>query len=241
MADQPDWRFCRNCNELFFNGFPDNKGKCPRTGGGHLAAGFNFLIPFAVPETPNAQAGWRNCMKCQAMFFDGFPDNKGKCPAGGGHEVFPGSFAFVIPHSLPETVNEQNFWRNCMKCQAMYFDGFPDKGVCPAGGVHELFPGSLHFRLPHPIHPFINLGDEGFQVRVSGASFTPDERVEITWRFSTPFGVTSHEVPLVIITNTDGFFADALANLQPDATNIGVKARDVRTGQFTENFLRGGA
>ncbi|MBL8126249.1 MAG: hypothetical protein JNM64_01345, partial [Chloroflexia bacterium] len=102
MADQSDWRFCRNCNELFFNGFPDNKGTCPRTGGGHLAAGFNFLIPFNVGESPHGQGGWRNCMKCQALWFD----------------------------------------------------GFPDKGVCPAGGGHELFPGSLHFRLSHPIHPF---------------------------------------------------------------------------------------
>lgn len=241
MADQPDWRFCRNCSELFFNGFPDNKGKSPRTGGGHEAAGFNFFIPFNVGESPHGQGGWRNCMKCQAMFFDGFPDNKGKCPSGGGHEVFPGSFAFVIPHSLPETVNEQTNWRNCMKCQALFFDGFADKGTCPAGGGHELFPGSLHFRLAHPIHPSAQLHDEGFQVRVGGASYTPDERVEIMWRYNTEFGQTSSGVPLVATTNTDGFFADALFDLQPGAKFIAVRATDTRTGQFAESFLRGGA
>jgi len=238
MADQPDWRFCRNCNELFFNGFADNKGKCPGTGGGHLAAGFNFLIPFDVPESPNAQGGWRNCMKCQAMFFDGFPDNKGSCPVGGGHEVFPGSFAFVIPHSLPETVNEQAFWRNCMKCQVMWFDGFPTKGVCPRGGGHEFFPTSFEFRLPHPIAPFIQLGDEGFQVRAGGGSFTPDERVHLTWQFNTEFGGTFHTEPDVATTDTNGFFADSIIPLQNGARSIAVRATDVRTGQFAEGFLR---
>lgn len=188
MADQSDWRFCRNCNELFFNGFPDNKGTCPRTGGGHLAAGFNFLIPFNVGESPHGQGGWRNCMKCQALWFD----------------------------------------------------GFPDKGVCPAGGGHELFPGSLHFRLSHPIHPFAHLADEGFRVRVGGGSYTPDERVAIAYRYNTEFGQTSSDPSLAAITNTDGFFGDFVFDLQPGAKFIAVRATDTRTGQFDEKFLRGG-
>jgi hypothetical protein len=31
----------------------------------------------------------------------------------------------------------QNAWRFCPKCNAMFFDGFPSKGVCPKGGGHE--------------------------------------------------------------------------------------------------------
>ena len=44
-----------------------------------------------MPEQP----AWRFCQKCEAMFFDGFP-NKGVCPAGGGHQAQ--GFMFVLPH-----------------------------------------------------------------------------------------------------------------------------------------------
>ena len=41
------------------------------------------------------QVAWRFCQKCEAMFFDGYP-NKGICAAGGGHEAE--GFDFVLPH-----------------------------------------------------------------------------------------------------------------------------------------------
>ena len=28
-------------------------------------------------------------------------------------------------------------WRFCEKCQSMFFDGYPTKGICPAGGAHK--------------------------------------------------------------------------------------------------------
>ena len=61
------------------------------------------------------------------------------------------------------------------------------------------------------------------------------------WRYHTEVGQTSSGVPLVATTNTDGFFADALFDLQPGAKFIAVRATDTRTGQFAESFLRGGA
>jgi hypothetical protein len=38
-------------------------------------------------------------------------------------------------------------WRFCAKCRAMFFDGSPDKGRCPAGGGHNA--QGLVFALPH--------------------------------------------------------------------------------------------
>ena len=38
-------------------------------------------------------------------------------------------------------------WRYCRKCQAMFYDGFPTKGVCPKGGVHAA--AGWNFVLPH--------------------------------------------------------------------------------------------
>ena len=48
--------------------------------------------------------------------------------------------------------NVQGDWRFCAKCHEMFFDGFPDKGRCPAdGGYHG--PAGFNFILPHDIPP----------------------------------------------------------------------------------------
>ncbi len=91
MPNQLDWRFCKQCNSLFFNGFP-TKGRCP-AGRSHRAQGHNFSLPHDIPVAGSAQADWRFCHKCHAMFFDGFPTT-GHCPAGGGHAA--AGFNFVL-------------------------------------------------------------------------------------------------------------------------------------------------
>jgi hypothetical protein len=141
---QRDWRFCRKCQTMYFDGFP-NKGRCA-AGGSHEAAGFNFVLEHDQPERPNAQANWRYCGKCQSMFFNGSP-NKGACAAGGGHAA--SGFNFVLPHDVAETPATQKNWRFCRKCQAMYFDGFPNKGRCAASGAHEA--AGFNFVLRHAL------------------------------------------------------------------------------------------
>jgi hypothetical protein len=47
----------------------------------------------------------------------------------------------------PELV--QADWRFCEKCQSMFFDGYPTKGVCPAGGTHSA--DGFNFVLPHDV------------------------------------------------------------------------------------------
>ena len=49
--------------------------------------------------------------------------------------------------------DSQTDWRFCQKCNAMFFDGAPDKGHCPAGGAH-VAQGFI-FQLPHdgPLTP----------------------------------------------------------------------------------------
>lgn len=80
MPMQPEWRFCRKCYALFYDGFP-SKGRCHADGGGHEAAGFNFVLPHDVSGTPTAQDSWRFCHLCNEMFYDGRSD-KGHCPGG---------------------------------------------------------------------------------------------------------------------------------------------------------------
>lgn len=146
MAQQTEWRFCPKCFSMFFNGDAGSNGKCP-AGGEHVAQGFQFNLPFDVPET-EGQPDWRFCRKCFAMFFDGAP-NKGVCPGGGGHENPNIGFHFVLPHDVSETIGQPG-WRFCDKCFAMFFDGSQNKGVCPGGGGGHRNPAiGFHFVLPH--------------------------------------------------------------------------------------------
>ena len=147
--NQKYWRFCAKCHGLAFDGYAD-KGRCP-AGGGHQAAGYNFVLPHDLPDTPTAQANWRFCVKCTSMFFDGYPQ-KGMCAAGGAHQG--AGYDFVLPHSLPATALDQDSWRFCAKCTAMFFDGYPDKGRCPQGGGHAA--AGFNFALSHDIRaPFV--------------------------------------------------------------------------------------
>ena len=97
------------------------------------------------------QADWRFCQKCQVMFYDGYA-GKGVCSGGGnrhlggngtGHQ--PAGYNFVLPHDVPGP--GQNNWRFCQKCQTMFYDGYPGKGICPAGGGHQA--AGYNFVLPH--------------------------------------------------------------------------------------------
>ena len=44
---------------------------------------------------------------------------------------------------------DQSDWRYCHKCESMFFDGYPGKGVCKAGGAHEA--QGFMFVLPHDV------------------------------------------------------------------------------------------
>ena len=147
---QRDWRYCSKCQSMFFDGYPD-KGKCP-AGGGHQAAGFNFVLPYDVTETTKAQRQWRYCGKCHGLFYDGYPQ-KGVCPAGGGHQAI--GFNFVLSHDVAGSNKAQDSWRYCQKCASMFFDGFATKGSCAAGGAHQ--SAGFIFVLPHEGDSFANM------------------------------------------------------------------------------------
>lgn len=148
---QDQWRFCRRCAVMFFNGAP-SKGACA-AGGAHEAEGLNFDLPFDVPETPTDQGAWRFCEKCESMFFDGRPD-KGVCPVGEGEVHRAQGLVFVLPHDVRETPGTQRAWRFCMDCAAMFYNGRPDKGVCPTGNGHRA--EGFRFVLPFGPHNVVS-------------------------------------------------------------------------------------
>lgn len=135
VSIQTSWRYCQNCEALFYSGYP-GQGVCPAANGGpHLAQGFDFTLPFNDQQTPNAQASWMFCQKCDAMFYTGYADKTGVCVAGGGHSQQGANF--VLPHDVPVTLDSQADWRFCQKCFVMFYSGFASQGKCAAGGQHS--------------------------------------------------------------------------------------------------------
>jgi hypothetical protein len=95
-----------------------------------------------MPEQP----GWRFCIKCSAMFWDGW-SGKGACPAdGGGHQAL--GFVFKLPHDVPPSATAQDKWRFCDQCYAMFWEHPQNMGHCPRGGAHQV-KDSYMFALPH--------------------------------------------------------------------------------------------
>jgi hypothetical protein len=103
--DQPDWRWCGNCHALFFAGYAPNLGRCT-FGGPHRIDGsgqgqVNFVLPHDIGEPPGTQAAWRFCVRCYALYFDGWQTNKGICPAGSGHAAAGYNFAIPVDSYTP--------------------------------------------------------------------------------------------------------------------------------------------
>lgn len=105
---QSHWRFCVKCSCMFFE--PATEQHCA-AGQRHQAAGFHFMLPTnrvgkpaLNPESSFAQGSWRFCGNCSTMFFDGFPDFKGVCPANGQAHVALGD-TFVLPHDNNPSIN----------------------------------------------------------------------------------------------------------------------------------------
>lgn len=141
------WRFCTKCNVMFST--KTNNGVCA-AGGNHSAAGYYFRLPYDQVASASIQSNWLACRACQALFFWGFSGKGklGRCPATKqGHLRDPDDLKYTLTHDVPGTAIAQNNWRFCGRCFAMFFDGFPTKGVCAAGGSHEA--AGYNFVLPH--------------------------------------------------------------------------------------------
>lgn len=143
----PDWRYCNKCHVMFYDGWPD-KGICP-AGGAHTASGFDFGLVF---EVSGGQQNWRYCTKCSALFYYRDVD-QGICPKDGKSHDGSDSSNFILvydniegPHFAP---NGQPDWRYCAKCHTMFFNGYPDKGVCPKDGGGHDGSSSFNFVLRH--------------------------------------------------------------------------------------------
>jgi hypothetical protein len=134
-GEQNQWRFCTKCHALFFYGY--DKGRCP-AGDHHVWQGYDFYMHHDDNKRRAlTQYDWRFCNKCHTMFFDGYRDNKGACPAGGPHVAQGFMFGLYFTNENQRRApagRYQGDWRFCGKCNAVFFNGYPDKGRCPKDG-----------------------------------------------------------------------------------------------------------
>ncbi|MFD9367875.1 hypothetical protein ACFWA6_09200 [Streptomyces sp. NPDC060020] len=173
MVTQYNWRPCLDCKVLFSTGANgDFHSICPaNNGGGHRITGNNYILTesngiwdvFGL-----SQGDWFECGYCRVLFFGGHPVpstsrffEHGRCiafhpghtghspadPAGHATEVFHTNFRLL---RLGDGDHLLSNWRNCWKCQALYYSGNTEQGKCSAGGEHygQIFdPAVLNFSL----------------------------------------------------------------------------------------------
>ena len=75
---------------------------------------------------------------------------EGRCPATKRAHEADRTFQYVLPHDVPGTAKAQDQWRFCGKCFAMFYDGYPGKGVCASDQQGHVAQG-YDFVLPHDL------------------------------------------------------------------------------------------
>jgi hypothetical protein len=136
-----NWRFCRNCKILYWDG-DGNEGVCAN-GGDHVHQKQNFRV--YRNEVPKCgEPGWRYCELCRGLFWRERADQTGKCVATGGKHKW-GKAEYAVHRTC--TGNEhvsayEKSWAFCKKCGAFFYYGHEDKGNCASRGKHESdYPG----------------------------------------------------------------------------------------------------
>jgi hypothetical protein len=222
---QGSWRYCTLCKGLYYDGDPVQKGVCPGAatpGTGHAPGPYNFVLPHDRPAD-SGQPDWRFCTKCYLLFFDHQVEISA-CPAGGTHAAaLNGGFNFSLPHDVAPGPGQTD-WRFCGKCRAMFYNGYPDKGACPAGAGHAREAKSYDFALPHDLRPhnasgpgmaapallgcqWLDLGHHGADVGAPLRSRPGEMVVELGALRGAPRG---DAVAMPVVAHADGLSDDRL-------------------------------
>jgi hypothetical protein len=137
---QSPWRHCKKCQGLSWGGGL-SISRCP-AGGKHIQSGslWYFLrhseAPPTEPSTVILQDQWRHCKNCQGLAYNG-SGVLGWCPAG-GHHNHTGSYNYYLHHDTGTVpVYNQNGWRYCAKCAALFYGPGQATSWCGQSGQHS--------------------------------------------------------------------------------------------------------
>src|SRR6266540_1725711 len=130
VPEQYAWRFCRNCNVLFFDGYA-HKGACAKPP--------SFGSTLFEQYDPNK-------LYTEVLYSYGATEFRSEVVHPPTEPVRPlqkrqheaAGLIFILSHSYPPLPYQQAGWRFCHKCSALFFDGYADnKDICPNGDGHE--------------------------------------------------------------------------------------------------------
>jgi hypothetical protein len=141
LPRQDQWRWCRDCNGLWFAGGASSGGRCA-AGGSHTAAGSgNYAISYGY-ATSGGQNGWRFCSRCHGLWFDRGTSG-GYCPGlpllGNRHTAI-GSWFYVLAFDAKAV--GQRGWRWCNNCEGLWYAGAGHSRHCPRD--HRGSPATEH-------------------------------------------------------------------------------------------------
>jgi hypothetical protein len=60
-----------------------------------------------------------------------------------------GAISAFVPRAFGAPPPNQNKWQQCTHCSALFFDGYRNKGVCPAKGAHSATDRSNSYALTY--------------------------------------------------------------------------------------------
>lgn len=127
---QKDWRWCRKCQGLAWNG----QARCPAGALHNYAGSMNYRVVRDNPSAPG-QKDWKWCQKCSMLSHPGGAEGPQVCPAGGEHDqARSGNYTVTMNDS---SAPGQKGWKWCNKCQALSYALNRPQGTCAAGGVHD--------------------------------------------------------------------------------------------------------
>jgi hypothetical protein len=163
LTQPGNWTTCGECKTLCFFA-PSGSSKCPGNSfdigiqdpqghdlfivGNHKTAGPGFRL--TTISGPNREPGWRICINCKALFWNGFADQrKGVCVGRpfvegvqnvrDGH-VDGGLVDLHLAFDVPVRPNQQPGWRWCDKCFELFFLPQNEYAECAAGEHHHAHP-----------------------------------------------------------------------------------------------------
>jgi len=146
LADQNGWRWCRQCQGLWFGGNP-TFGVCPARAAGHsLAGSSNYALSDASDITATGQEDWFWCCLCAGLWYvrNG---TSGACPASPAGHSTAGSGMYALDVNSGSGQTNQANWRWCPLCQGLWFAANGTGGVCPARAAGHSLAGSGNYHL----------------------------------------------------------------------------------------------
>ncbi|KAL5314422.1 hypothetical protein ACEPPN_018849 [Leptodophora sp. 'Broadleaf-Isolate-01'] len=135
---QKDWRWCRKCEGLAWNG----QARCPAGSLHNYAGSMNYKVVRDNQASPG-QDKWKWCQKCSLLSYSA--RGPGPCPAGEMHDQSrSGNYTL---RANDATAPGQDGWKWCLKCEGLSYSRNGNPGTCTSGGFHDN-SGSGNYTIP---------------------------------------------------------------------------------------------